>query len=65
LLHEKISTPDWNPLHFAVFYKHIEVVKIYLEEIKVNSRFSLMGPASMEESGINSPSREIIDGNIV
>jgi len=35
LLGEEVSTKLWNPLHFAVYYKKKELVKYFLEELRV------------------------------
>lgn len=44
LLGHNITTEDWNPLHFAIYFKHVELVKYYMEIIKLNPRLTLMGP---------------------
>ena len=49
LLGEKVSTTEWNPLHFAIYYKHLDLVKFYLEELKVTPFLSLLGPLSQDE----------------
>jgi len=33
LLKEKISTENWNPLHFAVAHKRIDVIKYLVNDI--------------------------------
>ncbi len=46
ILKEQVSTEDWNPLHFAIYYKQLALVKFYLEEVKVNPLLTLFGPLS-------------------
>jgi ankyrin repeat protein len=50
LLGDKVSTEEWNPLHLAIYYGRIDIVKFYLEELQVNPRLSLMGPLENDPS---------------
>lgn len=38
----------WNPLHFAVYYKNLELVKFFITDLKVN--IALTGPKSIADS---------------
>ena len=38
----------WNPMHFAVFFKHLPLVKYFIEELKVNVSITL--PKTYAES---------------
>mmetsp|Transcript_11884 Transcript_11884/g.15133 ORF Transcript_11884/g.15133 Transcript_11884/m.15133 type:complete len:96 (-) Transcript_11884:2231-2518(-) len=38
----------WNPLHFAVYYGHLEIVKFLVEGLKVN--LSVTAPKAHGES---------------
>jgi len=57
LLSNVVYTQDWNPLHLAIYHGKIEVVRFYLEELRVNPRLSLLGPPSLNDSDC-SPSQE-------
>lgn len=48
LLGELTSTEEWNPLHFAVYYKDLPLVQYYLETLGVNPRLSLMGAMAQD-----------------
>ena len=34
----------WNPLHFAIYMGHYEIVDFFIQELKVNPILSLMKP---------------------
>lgn len=38
----------WNPLHFAVYYKNIDLVKFFISGLKVN--IALTAPKSNSDS---------------
>ena len=38
----------WNPLHFAVYYQNIELVKFFITDLKVN--IALTAPKSNADS---------------
>lgn len=45
---EAIETLMWNPLHFAVYYQHFELVKYFIQNCKVN--VCLTAPKALAES---------------
>ena len=45
---EEIETAMWNPLHYAVYYGHLPVVKYLIEELKVT--VSVTAPKAHGES---------------
>jgi len=58
LFGEKCSAEDWNPLHLAVYFGRRDLVRYFLQDLDVNPRTALMGPAEQEEtkSGTQAPS---------
>lgn len=38
---DSVETKMWNPLHFAVYFQNIDLVKFFMKEMKVNMRFTL------------------------
>jgi hypothetical protein len=45
---ELIDTLMWNPLHFAVYFQHLELVKYFIQTLKVN--VSVTAPKPLAES---------------
>jgi hypothetical protein len=39
----------WNPLHFAVYYNHLHIVKYIVEVLKVNIGLTCHKPAAESE----------------
>jgi ankyrin repeat protein len=42
---DPVETLMWNPLHFAVYYQHVELVKYFISLCKVN--ICVTGPKSL------------------
>ena len=49
----------WNPLLYAVVFKHLHIVKYFIEEIKVNAKLCLRDPVHSGESSEVSPTYEV------
>ena len=45
---EEIQTVMWNPLHYAVYHKHLHIVKYLIEEVGVN--VSITAPKAHSEN---------------
>ena len=38
---DQVDTSMWNPLHFAVYYKHLKIVQYFIDKMKVNDAITL------------------------
>ena len=47
---EPIEVQMWNPLHFAVYHNHLEIVKFLVSELKVNFGLTQSKPQFEEEN---------------
>jgi ankyrin repeat protein len=45
---DEISTIMWNPLHFAVFNKHLDIVRYFISDLKVSIK--TIGPKATYEN---------------
>lgn len=43
-----VETAMWNPFHFAVYFGHVDLVRFFVEEMKINVRVTL--PKATAES---------------
>jgi len=50
LIGEMSSVETWNPLHLAIYFKKMDIVKFYLEDLRVNPRLALLGPVDQDHS---------------
>lgn len=55
----KQNTKMWNPLLFAVAFKHLDLVKYLISERKVNAKLCLRDPAQSGEYSEVSPQYEV------
>jgi hypothetical protein len=48
------STQMWNPLHFAVYYQNLDLLKYFIKEMKVNMALTApRPPAENEREAVN------------
>jgi ankyrin repeat protein len=45
---DEISTIMWNPLHFAVFNNHLDIVKYFISDLKVSIK--TIGPKAIYDN---------------
>ena len=51
---ESVGTSMWDPLHFAVYYQNIELLKFLIKELKVNLAMTApKAPAESERDASN------------
>ncbi|CDW78869.1 UNKNOWN [Stylonychia lemnae] len=50
LLGQQTTTDDWNPMHLAIYYKHLPIVKYFLETLQLNPRLTLLGPLELDQT---------------
>jgi len=58
---EPVDTAMWNPLHFAVYFQHIDLVKYFLEDLKVN--VGVTAPSANAESELEQYNNERFSEN--
>jgi len=50
-----VGTAMWNPLHFAVYYQNLELIKFMIKELKINLAVTApKAPAESERDASNS-----------
>lgn len=61
---EPVDTLMWNPLHFAVYFQHFELVKYFIGELKVNICVTAPKPLAESENdptnSVNFPEDKIL-----
>ncbi len=46
---DQIETLMWNPIHYAVYYNHVDIIKYIVEELGVNIGLTVPKPAAESE----------------
>jgi hypothetical protein len=49
----------WNPLIYAVVFKHLDIVKFLIDHVKVNAKLCLRDPVHSGETVQVSPQYEV------
>lgn len=44
-----LNSKMWNPIHFAIFYRQLRVLKYFIQEMNINLKVALDSPGSLDE----------------
>ena len=51
---DSVSSLMWNPLHYAVYYQNVEMLKFLLKDLKINLALTApKSPAENEKDNVN------------